>query len=88
VRATGTLGGTAGYGAVDNVAVNGTDGDDAIDIAGSDSGPDVTGLATAVSVKYPDPTDNLSVNTLAGIDNVFTSGVAGVLQVLVDGTPV
>ena len=33
-------------------------------------GADVTGLATAVSVKHADPTDILSVNTLAGTDNV------------------
>jgi hypothetical protein len=81
----GTLGGSAGDGAVDNVVVNGTDGDDAIDIDGNGSGADMTGLATAVSVKHADRTDLLSVNTLAGTDNVFVNGVAGVLQVLVDG---
>jgi len=47
----------------------------------------VTGLATAVSIKHAESTDRLSVNTLAGSDNVLASGVAGVLQVLVDGTP-
>jgi hypothetical protein len=81
----GTLGGNAGDGAVDNVVVNGTNGDDTIHIDGSGSGADVTGLATAVSVKHTDQTDLLSVNTLAGTDNVFVNGVAGVLQVLVDG---
>jgi hypothetical protein len=83
----GTLGASAGDGAVDNVIVNGTDGDDTIHVGGSGSGADVTGLAAAVSVKHPDPTDRLSVNTLEGIDNVFVNGVAGVLQVLVDGAP-
>jgi hypothetical protein len=87
------LGGIAPDGAVDNVVVNGTDGDDTINIDGDDidgdgSGADVTGLATAVSVKHADPTDTLSVNTLAGTDKVLTDGVAGVLQVLVDGAPV
>ncbi len=81
----GTIGGSAGDGAVDNVVVNGTNGDDTIHIDGSGSGADVTGLATAVSVKHTDRTDLLSVNTLAGTDNVFVNGVAGVLQVLVDG---
>ena len=81
----GTLGGSAGDGAVDNVIVTGTDGDDTIDIDGSRSGVDVTGLATAVSVKHAEPTDVLSVDTRAGKDNVFVNGVAGVLQVLVDG---
>jgi Ca2+-binding RTX toxin-like protein len=82
----GTLGGSAGDGAVDNVVVNGTNGDDTIHIDGSGSGADVTGLATSVSVVHADRTDSLSVNTLAGTDNVFVNGVAG-LQVLVDGAP-
>ena len=84
----GALGGDAGDGAVDNVVVNGTDGDDTIDIDGSGSGADVTGLATAVSVQHADRTDSLSVNTLGGTDTVFVNGVAGVLQVLVDGARV
>ena len=83
----GTLGGSAGDGAVDNVTVTGTDGDDTIDIDGSRSGVDVTGLASAVSIKHAEPTDVLSVDTRAGKDNVFVNGVAGVLQVLVDGVP-
>ena len=66
----GAFGGTAADGAVDNVVVNGTNGDDNINIQGNGSGADVTGLATAVSVKHADPTDTLSVNTLAGADNV------------------
>ena len=85
------LGGTAPDGAVDNVVVNGTNGDDTIDIDGNGSGADVTGLATAVSVEHADPTDpadRLSVDTRAGTDNVTANGVAGVLQVLVDGAAV
>ena len=66
----GTLGGSAGDGAVDNVVVNATNGDDTINIDGNGSGADVTGLATAVSVTHAEPTDRLSVNTLAGTDNV------------------
>jgi RTX calcium-binding nonapeptide repeat (4 copies) len=84
----GTLGGGAADGAVDNVVVNATDGDDQIDIEGNGAGADVTGLATAVSLTHADPTDKLSVNTLAGTDNVLTNGVAGVLQVVVDGVAV
>jgi Ca2+-binding RTX toxin-like protein len=82
-----TLGGDAADGAVDNVVVNGTNGDDNINIAGNGSGADVTGLATAVSVTHADPTDTLSVNTLAGTDNVTTTGVAGLI-VQVDGLDV
>jgi len=84
----GTLGGNASDGAVDNVVVNGTNGVDTISIDGNGSGADVTGLATAVSVKHADTDDSLSVNTLAGADNVLAAGVAGVLKVLVDGSAV
>jgi Ca2+-binding RTX toxin-like protein len=84
----GTLGGNAPDGIAENVVVNGTNGDDAISIAGTGAGADVTGLAAAVSITHADPTDTLSVNTLEGTDAVRTGGVAGVLQVLVDGAPV
>ena len=83
-----TLGGSAADGAVDNVVVNGTNGVDTIDVAGSAAGADVTGLATTVSVEHPDQADTLSINTLAGTDNVLVNGVAGVIQVLVDGAAV
>jgi Ca2+-binding RTX toxin-like protein len=72
----------------DNVVVNGTNGDDTINIRGNGSGADVSGLATAVSATQADPTDTLSVNTLAGADNVAANGVAGVIQTLVDGVAV
>ena len=81
----GVLGGSAADGAVDDVVVQGTEGDDAIAIDGSVSGAQVTGLATAVSVVHPDRTDRLEVNTLGGADQVSANGVDGVLQVLVDG---
>jgi Ca2+-binding RTX toxin-like protein len=84
----GTLGGDAGDGAADNVAVNATNGNDTINIDGNGSGADVTGLATTVSIVHAERTDSLFVNTLAGTDNVLVNGVAGVLQVLVDGAPV
>jgi hypothetical protein len=74
-------------GAADRVTVNGTNGDDRIAVNGNGSGADVTGLATAVSVKHADPTDTLAVNTLAGNDNVAVSGVAGLIQLFVDGIP-
>ena len=69
--------------ATDSVDVNGTDGVDNIDIQGNGSGADVTGLATADSVKNADPTDHLNVHTLAGADNVV-SNVGGLIQLLVD----
>jgi hypothetical protein len=82
----GAFGGSVPDGINDSVVVNGTNGDDDIDIAGNGPAADVTGLATSVSVIHPDRADVLSVNTLLGTDNVTTSGVLG-LQVLVDGAP-
>ena len=82
------LGGNVPDGIAENVVVNATNGDDNINVTGNGSGADVTGLATAVSITHTDPTDILSVKTLAGTDNVLVNGVAGVLQVLVDGNPV
>jgi hypothetical protein len=73
--------------AVDNVVVKGTDADDTINVTGNGSGADVTGLATAASVAQAESSDRLSIDTLAGTDNVTPSGVLG-LQVLVDGNPV
>jgi hypothetical protein len=84
----GTLGGNTADEAVDNVVVNGTNGNDTINVQGNGSGADVSGLATAVSVTHADPTDVLSVNTLAGTDSVTPNAVAGVLQVLIDGVSV
>ena len=81
------LGGSATDGFIDNVVVNATKGDDTINVDGSRAGVDVTGLATAVSIKHADPTDSLSLNTVAGKDSVSVNGVAGLLQLLVDGTP-
>jgi RTX calcium-binding nonapeptide repeat (4 copies) len=80
------LGGSAADGKADNVIVNGTNGADTIHIDRNGSGADVTGLATAVSVKHADSADRLSVNTLAGADTVLPAGAAGLLQVLVNGS--
>ena len=81
------LGGSAADGAVDNVIVNATKGDDTIHVDGSRAGVDVTGLATAVSIRHADATDVLSVNSVAGKDNVSVNGVTGLLQLLIDGLP-
>ena len=81
------LGGSAADGAIDNVVVNATKGDDTINVDGSRAAVDVTGLATAVSIKHADPTDVLSLNSVAGKDSVTLNGVAGLLQLLLDGTP-
>ncbi len=83
VDLAGALGGIAPDGALDSVDVNGTNGVDNISIQGNGSGADVTGLATAVSVKHADTTDHLNVHTQAGADNVVQN-VGGLIQLLVD----
>jgi hypothetical protein len=80
----GTLGGSTGDGAVDNVTVNGTNGNDTINVAGNGSGADVTGLAAATSIVHADPTDALAVDSLAGENFVFATGVFG-MQVSING---
>ena len=46
----------------------------------------MTGLATAVSVKHADTSSTASPSTPSlGTDHVLTNGVAGVLQVMVNG---
>jgi hypothetical protein len=81
------LGGSAADGVLDTVTVNGTDGDNNVAIDENGSGADVTGLTSAVSVTHADSRDVLAVNTLAGTDHVAVGGVAGLIQLLVDGVP-
>jgi hypothetical protein len=90
-----SLGGDAADGVADTVTVDGTNGDDNIAVDPNFSGGvEVTGLPERVSVTHADPTDDanpandvLSINTLGGNDNVSANGVAGLLQLLVDGVP-
>ena len=90
VDLAGTLGGTAGDGAADRVVVNGTNGDDAIDVSGDASEVKVSGLAAIVRVLHTEvANDRLEINTLAGTDTVTSAGlVAGAIQLFVDGVPV
>jgi hypothetical protein len=81
------LGGDQPDGVEDDVVVNGTDGNDNVVIARNGADADVTGLASAVSITHADSSDKLSVNTLPGNDHVLATGVAGALQVLVNGSP-
>ncbi len=67
----------AGDGQADHVTVNGTNGPDRIGVAGGNGSADVSGLAAAVSVRNAEPAnDTLTVNALAGADNVDASGLA------------
>ena len=87
VDLAGTLGGTTGDGQADRVIVNGTNGNDTINVAG---GVKASGLAATVEVLHSEAAnDRLEINALAGSDKVDSSGLAaGAIQLLVNGVPV
>ena len=87
VDLAGTLGGNAGDGAADRVVVNGTNGDDTINVSGDSAGVKVSGLAATVGVFHSEAAnDRLEINTLNGNDNANSAGLAaGVIQLFVDG---
>ncbi|HSC49450.1 MAG TPA: hypothetical protein VLD16_04230 [Gaiellaceae bacterium] len=86
VDLAGSLGGTAGDGAVDRVVMNGTAGDDAIDVSGDSGAVNVGGLDPRVAISHPEATDRLELDALQDNDTVNTAGLAaGAIQVFVDG---
>jgi len=72
----GTLGGAAGDGQADSVAVNGTNGNDTINVSGDASGVAVSGLAALVAVQHQEPNDGLAVNGLGGNDAISAAALA------------
>jgi predicted lipoprotein with Yx(FWY)xxD motif/Ca2+-binding RTX toxin-like protein len=86
VDLAGTLGGATGDGAVDRVVMNGTAGDEAIDVSGDSHGVNVGGLDPRVAISNPEATDRLELNELDVGDTVNTGGLAaGTIQVFLDG---
>jgi hemolysin type calcium-binding protein len=80
--------GGGGDGQADRVVVNGTDGNDRIDVSGDASAVKVSGLAATVELLQPEGNDRLDVNTFAGTDAVDTRGLElGAVQLFVDGSP-
>ncbi|HEY2154740.1 MAG TPA: calcium-binding protein [Isosphaeraceae bacterium] len=72
-----TPGSGAGDGQADSVIVNGTNGNDAIVVAGTASGTSVLGLAALVNITGAEATnDRLTVNALGGDDVVDASGLS------------
>src|SRR4051812_30948235 len=68
--------GGAGDGAADNVIVNGSSGDDVIQVAGGSSGSSVLGLTALVNVAGAEAAnDRLTVQALAGDDVVEASAL-------------
>jgi Ca2+-binding RTX toxin-like protein len=82
----GALGGATGDGASDHVVVNGTNGDDAIDVSGDGTDVKVGGLAATTNILHAEPADRLDIDTQAGNDTVQSAGLAaGTIQLFVDG---
>jgi Ca2+-binding RTX toxin-like protein len=87
VDLAGTLGGAVGDGQADRVIVDGTNGNDAIDVSGDAQAVKVSGLAATTEILHSEVAkDRLDVNTLAGSDTVGSKGLAaGAIQFFLDG---
>jgi Ca2+-binding RTX toxin-like protein len=82
----GALSGSAGDGQTDRVVVNGTNGNDALTVAGSAGDVSVSGLAATVELLHAEAADQLDLETFAGIDTLDSVGLAaGTLQLFFDG---
>ncbi len=83
----GTIGGAAGDGQADVVIVNGTNGDDIVDVVGAGTSASVLGLAARVNITNSEgANDSLVLNTLGGSDEVTATTLpAGVIKLTVDG---
>ncbi len=82
VDLAGTLGGAAGDGQADRVIVNGTNGNDTINVSGDASGVAVSGLPALVAIQHQDASDGLGVNGLGGNDSISAAALAAQAIVL------
>ncbi|MFO0814052.1 MAG: calcium-binding protein [Gemmatales bacterium] len=74
-----------GDGALDQVIVHGTSGDDVAVVVGSAAGTSVLGLAASVNITGAEATDQLFIRTFGGDDVVEASGLqAAAIALLVD----
>jgi Ca2+-binding RTX toxin-like protein len=87
VNQAGTIGGTAGDGQADTVVVNGTNGNDVIDVAGAGTSVSVIGLPARVNITNAEgANDALVVNALGGDDGVTATTLpADVIKLTIDG---
>ena len=83
----GALGGTTGDNQTDHITVNGTDRQRRHRGQRRRGGVNVTGLATAISIRHAEAAnDRLDLDTLAGIDTLSSGGLgAGLIQLFFDG---
>jgi Ca2+-binding RTX toxin-like protein len=87
INQAGVIGGSAGDGAADIVIVNGTNGDDIIDVFGAGTSVSVVGLAARVNITNAEAAnDGLVINALHGADGVTATTLpAGVIRLTMDG---
>jgi Ca2+-binding RTX toxin-like protein len=87
VDLAGALGGSAGDGQAARDIVNGTNGNDTVNVNGDSGGVKASGLAATVEVLHAEAAkDRLEINTLTGRDTVDSGGLAaGAIQLLVNG---
>ena len=84
-----TLGGATADGAADHVVVDGTNGNDAIDVSGDATAVKVGGLAATTRILHTEIADRLDLDTQDGIDTVQSAGLAaGVIQLFLDGVAI
>lgn len=87
VRQAGRIGGAAGDGAADVVIINGTSGNDIIDVFGAGASVAVLGLHTRVNIANSEgANDSLVINALSGDDAVTATTLpAGIIKLTIDG---
>jgi len=86
VNLAGTIGGTAGDGKADTVIVNGTNGNNIIDVFGSGTSVSVLGLPARVNITNSEgANDSLVINALGGDDGITaTTMAAGIIKLTID----
>ena len=73
----GPIGGDTGDGQPDAVAIDGTNGDDAITVSGGTGSVTTSGLAAVVAISHAEPAnDTLTVKALAGDDVALATALA------------
>jgi Ca2+-binding RTX toxin-like protein len=71
---------------VDNVVVEGSSGNDIVNVSGTAGGVSVTGLPATVNIRDGETIDRLRVSTLAGRDVIITSALdAETVRLTADG---
>jgi Ca2+-binding RTX toxin-like protein len=87
INLAGTPGGSAGDNQPDTITINGTSGNDVIQIVGDANGVTILGLAATVKISGFDAAiDRIVINGLAGDDVIEASGLgAGSIQLTANG---